>query len=331
MTRWAAADLGTNTFRLLVAEERRPGVLVSLELRQKVVRLGEGLAEGGRVLPRAAARAETLLREFRARLDALGVERRLAVLAAAGRKAADGPAFAARVAEWLGARVRIVDGEEEARLSARGAWSLARPARPEALFLDIGGGSTEIAAVRGGSVRAAASLPVGVVALHEVVRPADPPGARDLSRFAAAASEALGALPGPLQPASWREAFRAGVACLVATAGTPLTAAAEYLGRPVADTRALTGVRVPGWALERIWERFTAMTCAERARRPSVEAGREDVIVAGLALLREVVQGAGAGEVVVSDGGLAEGELLRAVEAERGAARWMSEGEAPGG
>ncbi len=326
MTLWASADLGSNTFRLLVAEEVRPGALVLRELRQKVVRLAEGLGPGGRLAPRAVARAEALLRRFGARLDALGVERRVGVLAAAGRAAADGPAFARRAGAILGGTVRIVSGVEEAAPSARGAVGLAGPLPPRVLFVDIGGGSTEVVAWSGGRPRAAASLPVGVVGLWERVGASDPPAREDRQRMAAACRAAWEALPGEIPPPGWRHDLGAGRAALLATAGTPLTVAAMALGRSVGDTRALSGAVVGAGAVRRIADRLWSATREERARWPSVEPGREDVILAGVALLETLLERVGSPELRVSDGGLLEGVLLEAVERERGTAGWADGG-----
>ncbi|RMG84623.1 MAG: hypothetical protein D6708_16780, partial [Candidatus Dadabacteria bacterium] len=133
VTRWASVDLGSNTFRLLLAEESVPGALRPGPLRQRVVRLAEGLRPGGALRPEARARAERLLEAFRAEMDAYGALYRVGALAAAGRNAADGPAFAKRAGEILGGPVRIVSGEEEARLSLRGALGLLDPAPPAGL------------------------------------------------------------------------------------------------------------------------------------------------------------------------------------------------------
>ncbi len=326
MTLWASADLGTNTFRLLVAEEVRPGALVLRELRQKVVRLGEGLRPGGRLAAPAADRAEALLRRFRDRLDALGVERRVGVLAAAGRAAADGPAFAERAAAILGGPVRIVSGEEEAALSARGAVGLAGPLPRRVLFVDIGGGSTEVVVWTDGRPRAAVSLPVGVVGLWEAIGASDPPTREDRERMGAACRAAWDGLPGGIPPPSWRRDLREGGAALLATAGTPLTVAAMVLGRPAGDTRALSGAVVGAGDLRRVADRLWSATREERAGWPSVEPGREDVILAGVGLLEALVERVGSPELRVSDGGLLEGVLLEAVEQERGVAGWADGG-----
>ncbi len=323
MSRWACVDLGSNTFRLLVAEEADPGGLRFVELHQGVVRLAEGLVPGGTLLPAARERAERLLSRFRRRLDALAVEQRVGVMAAAGRRAGDGAAFARRASELLGGPVRIVSGEEEARLSLEGALSLL-PHRPRAgLFLDIGGGSTEVVAWGPGGARTGASLGMGVVSLWESAAPQDPPPRAARERMRRLCRRHWARLGGWLGPGAWRGIWgREGVG-FVATAGTPLTVAAEALGVPVQRSRALTGVRLPREVVTGVADRFWGMSRAERSVRPSVEPGREDVILAGVVILETFMERYAVPEMIVSDGGLAEGALLEAVSRVRGRAEWV--------
>jgi exopolyphosphatase/guanosine-5'-triphosphate,3'-diphosphate pyrophosphatase len=323
LTLWSSADLGTNTFRLLVAEEVAPGRLAFRELHQQVVRLGQGLTPGGTLGREPLARAEQLLRRFRERLDALGVEHRVGAITAAGRAAVDGQAFAARASELLAAAIRVVPGEEEARLSALGGLSLVDGGGRGVLFLDIGGGSTEVvAATVRGDEEIALSLPTGVVGIWEAVRPSDPPAAEDLAALEAAAREGLAPLDRSLDAAAWRARLDQGTGMVLATAGTALTVAARVHGRSIEDTRALCGLVVSRAEVEGVWREFSALTAAQRRALPSMEAGREDVILAGLALLRAFLDRFGATELTATDGGLLEGVLLQAVREARGGAAW---------
>ncbi|MBI5017117.1 MAG: hypothetical protein HZB55_16725 [Deltaproteobacteria bacterium] len=323
---WSSADLGTNTFRLLVAEERAPGRLTLRELHQRVVRLGEGLVPGGCLRPEALARAEGLLTRFRERLDDLGVERRLGAVTAAARTSSDGQAFADRASELLGGPVRVLSGEEEARLSAVGGLSLVDGRGHDVLFLDIGGGSTEVVAVgQEEGMEAALSLSTGAVRLWEARSAADPPTQGDLDALEAAAREGLSTLGDRLEEPKWRARAGQGRGMVLATAGTALTVAAQVHGRSVSDTRALCGLRASRDQVEAVWREFAALTAAQRGRLPSVEAGREDVILAGLALLRAFLDRFDATEVTVTDGGLLEGVLLEAVRGLRGEAVWAND------
>jgi exopolyphosphatase/guanosine-5'-triphosphate,3'-diphosphate pyrophosphatase len=319
MTRWAAVDLGTNTFRLLIAEETAPGVLRQLELLQETVRVGEGIGKGvGATLAEAAKlRALACLDRFAGCMDRFGATRRLGVFTAAGRDLADGEEFLALAARRLGAELLVPSGEEEARLSFNGALSLLSQMPGDVLFLDIGGGSTEIVSRLDGKVEGL-SLRTGVVRLAEEVPLSDPPTGEEHARILQRARDDLYPAAERFYAPAWRERFESATAGLVATAGTPLTVAAQVTGRPVRDTRALTGVRVSARQLEDMIQSYAALTKAQRAALPAVERGREDVILAGLALLAEFTKIFGAPDFIVCDGGVLEGALLDAVGRQRG-------------
>jgi len=161
------------------------------------------------------------------------------------------------------------------------------------------------------------------VKIHESAASSDPPRESDLVRLTAAAGEAIGTVTRRVDVDAWRRKLEGTGAELLATAGTPLTVAARVVGRDVSDTRALNGVRVSRSALEAVWDELSSMTSAERAALAAVEKGREDVILAGLALLRAFVREFHAPGFTVSDGGLLEGVLLEAVSEERGNASWI--------
>lgn len=324
---WAAADLGTNTFRLLVAREVAPGRLREHSLLQETVRLGEGIGAGKRGVAEAALRrAGGCLDRFAAHLDALGVARRVGALTAVGRDADDGT-FLRHAAERLGAELFVPTGEEEARLSFRGAVSLLPKALGAGalLFLDIGGGSSEAASFTEGKLDAL-SVPTGVVRLYEQWPLDDPPTPGQWEVLSQAAREAFSPAASRLDAPAWGRRFAQGEGLFVATAGTPLTLAAEFFTIPVSNTRELNGRRMSEADFRKIADRFRGMTKRERAALPSVAPGREDVILPGIALLGEFMKRFGARGFTVSDGGLLEGVLLQAVERERGGAFFETPG-----
>ena len=127
--RVAVVDIGTNSTRLLVADVARDGRLIELERRTMVTRLGEGVDRTGVLGEAAMERVLATLAEYRAVIDAGGAERAVAVLTSAVRDAANGDAFLARVrAQDAALHARVIPGDEEARLTFRGATSGERPA-----------------------------------------------------------------------------------------------------------------------------------------------------------------------------------------------------------
>ena len=151
--RIAVIDLGSNSLRLVVFE-RLGGALFPLLNEKVMCALGRGISSTGRLNPEGVALALVNLRRFVALARALGVEH-LAVLAtAAVRDAIDGRSFAAEVERQCRVPVKIIEGAEEARLSAAGV--LAGIPDADGLVGDLGGGSVEL-------VRVGAGIPTGEV------------------------------------------------------------------------------------------------------------------------------------------------------------------------
>jgi exopolyphosphatase / guanosine-5'-triphosphate,3'-diphosphate pyrophosphatase len=162
-------DLGSNSLRLAVFE--RQGAALFPLLNEKVMcGLGRGLSASGRLNRDGMAQALVNLQRFVALARAIGVDH-LAVLAtAAMRDASDGRAFADEVARECQVPVSIIDGAEEARLSATGV--LAGIPDAEGIVGDLGGGSVELARVGSGAdgsrIGGGVTLPLGPLRLAEL-------------------------------------------------------------------------------------------------------------------------------------------------------------------
>ena len=279
--RVAAIDLGTNSTRLLVADTN--GTLEEVVRRLRITRLGEGVDERRRLLPVPIARVRNVLSEYRRELEQLGAERTLCIATSAVRDAENGEAFLGEI-EWsYGFTTRLLSGDEEAELTLRGIGAV----EPGTLVVDIGGGSTEVQ-VAGGGVRA--SLDVGCVRMTE--------------RFGENV-EAIRAHVHPLLPDARAE--RA-----IGVAGTVTTIAALDLGLAEYDPERVHGHVLSRDAVAAQTARLAALTVAERAQL--IEPGRAPVIVAGAAILLEVLDRYGLGAIEVSERDILHGAALAAAE-----------------
>src|SRR4029077_3448150 len=165
--RIAVIDLGSNSLRRVVFDRLRAAWFPLLNERV-LCGLGRGIASTGRLNAEGKALALVNLRRFVALARAVGVEH-LAVLAtAAVRDASDGRSFAAEVEAQCRVPVEIIDGAEEARLSAAGV--LAGIHEADGLVVDLGGGSGELIRVRAsgrslageiGAIGRGVTLPLG--------------------------------------------------------------------------------------------------------------------------------------------------------------------------
>jgi exopolyphosphatase/guanosine-5'-triphosphate,3'-diphosphate pyrophosphatase len=297
MTRVAAVDLGTNSTRLLVAdvEDTRLSEVVR---RLTITRLGEEVDVRRRLLPVPIARVRSCLAEYRRDAESLGATRTLAIATSAVRDAENGEAFLSEI-EWsYGFATRLLDGDEEAALMARGVLAGRTPPE-ETLLVDIGGGSTELVLCSDGDVSDAASLDVGCVRISERFLASDPPTGSEL---AAASAQVRALLP----------AFEAPSA--IGVAGTVTTLAALDLGLDEYDPERTHGHLIAREAVDRWLERLAAMTLAERLRVPGIEPGRAPVIVAGLVILREIIAAYGLAGIEASEHDILHGAALAAAE-----------------
>jgi exopolyphosphatase / guanosine-5'-triphosphate,3'-diphosphate pyrophosphatase len=298
MTRVAAVDLGTNSTRLLVADvdgER----LDEVTRRLTITRLGEGVDERGKLLPVPIARVRNTLAEYRRELEELGAERTLAIGTSAVRDADNGEAFLGEI-EWsYGFETRLLDGDEEAALMLRGVAAGRSVPLDGTLVIDIGGGSTELVQSANGRPPAATSLDVGCVRITERFLHSDPPTASEL---AAAAAYVRSLLP------------RYDVASAIGVAGTVTTLAALDLGLAEYDPERTHGHVIPRGAVARELERLAEMTLEERLGVPGIEPGRAPVIVAGLLVLREILDGYDLEAIEASERDILHGAALAAAE-----------------
>jgi exopolyphosphatase/guanosine-5'-triphosphate,3'-diphosphate pyrophosphatase len=165
--------------------------------------LGAGLSQTGCLNPEGRIRAMATIKRFALLAKSMEVTPLVAVATAAMREAEDGPAFREEVAQETGLRLWVIDGNEEARLSAQGVL-LGRPAA-EGLVCDIGGSSMELAEVGNGLVGRRATSALGPFKLRDIEG-----GKKALKAQIAARLDALTAVvpPGPeklfLVGGSWR-------------------------------------------------------------------------------------------------------------------------------
>lgn len=157
----AIIDVGSNTVRLVVygGPARAPAVLHNEKV---TARLGKGVAETGRLAPKASAAALAALARYRCLLDLEGVARVDVVATAAVRDAANGAEFLEKVAA-LGFAPRLLAGEEEALTSAGGVLGAFPGA--QGVVADLGGGSLELVDIDGETCRHGVSLPLGTLRL----------------------------------------------------------------------------------------------------------------------------------------------------------------------
>lgn len=303
----ASIDQGTNTVRLLVVDAAQtPPRPVALE--QRIVRLGGGFCESGKITQPAIDRAFAAQREYAGILRHLGCRDVTAVGTGVLRQAPNGADFVELVRRDAGVPLEIISGEREAELSvlgALGALGVEERDPGRYLVVDVGGGSTEFALWSAGKIEARISIPVGVVSLTESELKSDPPTAAEVEAAAARARRALVDL-GEVEGALQREACE-----VVGCSGTFTTLTALAKDHADYEPDKITGARLSAAELESLLGAALAIRAEERlVRWPVLPRGREDLIVGGMILCREILARTAQSDVLISDGSLLEGVLL---------------------
>lgn len=165
LSRVGVVDVGSNSVRMVVFDgaARSPAYFYNEKI---MCGLGAQMATTGRLNPDGRRRALDALKRFRALGDTMGTGPLTAVATAAVREAEDGPDFEAEVRRETGLKLCVIDGQEEARLSAQGVL-LGWPGS-YGLVCDMGGSSVELAEIRGGQVGACVSARLGPLRMKEL-------------------------------------------------------------------------------------------------------------------------------------------------------------------
>lgn len=299
--RLAAIDIGSNSIHMVIVEADGRGGHRTLDREREMVRLGESaLGPAGKISERALRQGlDTLLRMTTlARLK--GVERFVAVATSAVREAANGEEFLEQVRALAGLDVRLLSGEEEARLIWRAVREAIDLAHGTHAIVDIGGGSTEWIVAVEDRIVAARSLPLGSLRCgHRLA--SDPPTAGELTRLRRRIDRELAELPLP-----------DGLGRLVATSGTAnccADLAAWFAGR---DPRGpATGSReLRRRDLEQIVARLRSLSRRQIAALPPVGEGRAASLLPGAVLLAAIARRAGAERLTICDRALRDGLVL---------------------
>ncbi len=165
LSRVGVVDVGSNSVRMVVFDgaARSPAYFYNEKI---MCGLGKGLAETGRLNPEGRVRALSALKRFALLADGMGISPMTVVATAAAREATDGPDFQAEVLRETGLKLWVINGDEEARLSAQGVllgWPDA-----QGIVCDIGGNSMELARIGDGKVGKRASTQLGPFRLLQV-------------------------------------------------------------------------------------------------------------------------------------------------------------------
>ncbi len=302
--RRAGFDLGTNTFLLLIAEVEAHGLTPLFE-KETVVRLGKGVDAAGNLNAEAMQRGLVCLQEYAGYARQYRCESIVAVGTSALRDAANRAAFLARAQNETGVDVRVISGEEEARLTFRGALSNKKDLPEPIAIIDIGGGSTEVVLGNRQGILKACSADIGSVRLTERWLQHDPVLPEETAALREQAEK--------IMRATWAVAETRATVSMIGTAGTITTLAAMAQKLSHYDPKSIDGFILTAPQLGELVGELARLSVAERQKLPGLNPARADVILAGALLLEIFMQLYGFAQIVVSDRGLRHGVLVGAL------------------
>ena len=306
--RYGALDIGTVTCRLLVADVE-DGRIIDVDKEYAITDLGVGVDATGRLseaaIKRVLACVDRYL-EVLARYDTPEhpVRRLIAMATSASRDAANGPEFAARLAE-RGVTLAVIPGSREAQLTFLGA-SSDFPGE-NLLVVDIGGGSTEVVAGRFGEDPIAShSFNIGCRRVTERFFRDDPPTPDQMDAARQWIRETMAPYFEGLATAGFA------IDRVVAVAGTATSVVSIREAMEVYDSSRVHKAVVTADELRTIEERLAAETLEERKVTVGLDPKRAGVIVAGLVILEEVLALAGADAYTASESDILHGMIFEA-------------------
>ena len=304
--RIAAFDLGSNSFHLLVVDAHPDGTFVPLIREKEMLRLGDAVGREGRIPDALADRAVATVDRFRKLALGAGTEEIHARATAALREADNGGEVVDRMAAEAAVKVRVISGQEEARLIFEAVRASVVIDPPPALCLDLGGGSLEVTVGDRTRLLWAASVRLGVARLSAELVTGDPYTADDVRRLEKRVTGVLAPLADDV----------AGLhpAMAVGSSGTFCD-----LGRMVAARRSGSVPRsINQFTFTRdellpLHEELLRLRSSERAGFPGLEAKRADIIPTGSTLLLTAMELFGFDRMTLSEWALREGIILDAI------------------
>jgi exopolyphosphatase/guanosine-5'-triphosphate,3'-diphosphate pyrophosphatase len=287
---FAVVDIGSNSVRLVIYESfsRTPAVVHN---EKSICAIGRDMVSRRRLHEEGMRLALDSLARFRMLADAHHVELRDAVATAAARDAANGQEFVRRAEAAWGGPIRILSGEEEARLAAQGV--LAGIPMADGLVADLGGGSLDMVTVKGGETGAALTLPFGPLRLTDLAK-GDTEHARDVVRSGLEDVKRLSGLKGRSLYAVggvWRSFARVDM---------------EEVNYPL---HVLHNYAIPTERAVKISRVLARLSRKSYELMEVVSRRRADALPYGAIVLEELLLATGLSQVVISAYGLREGLL----------------------
>lgn len=299
--RLAVIDLGTNSVRFDVHEIGRGNRIRPLHREKLMVRLGQGVFLKGKLDKDAVRRTVHAFSSFQLTAKELRAERVVAFGTSALREAADSEKLLSQIRSKTGIDVRVISGQEEARLISQGILRNEKLPKGDYALLDIGGGSAEISICRGRVVKHSESFALGTARLQQIYLKSSPPKA-PRSGDPSPIEQLRRCIKGVILPKTISEDWPK-VDTIIGSSGT-VRALARMLKKVGGN-----GKSIELKDLRKQVKTMSAMTTTQLLGISGMEAKRVDMILAGAILLEECMGCLGAKRLVTTEYSLRDGIL----------------------
>jgi exopolyphosphatase/guanosine-5'-triphosphate,3'-diphosphate pyrophosphatase len=302
--RLAAIDIGTNSVRSIIVEVDDASQFRVLDDEKEITRIGEGMGRRSHLSRDAMQRTIRALQRMTDIARGFGTQKVQAVATSAVREAKNREIFLRRVEEEVGLKVRVITAEEEAWLAFLSILHHFDIGEQHFLGLDIGGGSATIISGHGPHVEKVHCLPLGAVRLTEKFLHSDPLSDVDYKALRRHLKQLL--LP-------IRDAGEVGGNMLIGSGGTITTLAELQKAMQREKYTGVHGYEMNRAQVKRVLDLLKRKTLKERRSLPGLNPDRADIIIAGAAVVNQVMKIFAINTLKVSNRGIREGLILQMI------------------
>ena len=302
MSNLAVVDIGTNSIHMVLAEIESDYSYKILDRVKDMTRLGDGTFDSGRLSDIAMVRGVEVLRNFTTLARNKGYDRIVATATSAVREARNGGEFLRAVMKETGLRVRVVTGQEEARLIYLGIRHSMELSDSPSLIVDVGGGSVELIACNNEKMLLGRSLKLGAIRLKDKYLKKDPPTKGMVKEMEEAIAKDLHIA---LKTSTCRSFEQ-----IVATSGMAANLAEivflRRAGRPISQVNLAT---VDLEEIRAVESQLKKRNLRARLAIPGLDPKRVDTLLPATVVLRRVLEHTNLEKLTISDKAIREGVI----------------------
>jgi exopolyphosphatase/guanosine-5'-triphosphate,3'-diphosphate pyrophosphatase len=296
-------DIGTNSVRMLIVRLNPNRSYTVLSQQKEMVRLGEKEFKEHILQPDAMNRTVVVCRKFMELARAYGAEEYIAVATSAVREAKNQKEFLSRLKNEAQIDVRVISGKEEARLIYLGVSSSVHMSDCRALFVDIGGGSTEIVVGDQNRYHYMASLKLGSIRLTTLFFQQDETNPIASERYARMQQCVRNIMASTVQKVRQLKVDMA-----IGSSGTIMNLA-DIASRSYNNSKDSRGVLTYN-SLKRVISMLCSLPLKDRRKVPGINPDRADIIIGGAVILDTLMEQMGLAEISISKRDLLDGLLI---------------------